>query len=261
MSAKGLIRLEHYDSPAVLKVGSGEQWATLRAVRFHGRPAHADQLHVDLWWCGVNIARDAGTYLYNGTEPWTNSLDRTSVHNTVLVDQMDQMERISRFLWLDQAQATVIQKTSTECAASHDGYKKRGVIHRRTLNAVEGQGFLVQELLEVLPGKSRTHKFCIHWLLPDWYYQIDGTALTLTHFQNKVRVTIYARKLDGHEQLKPMTLSLIRGGETLHGIFNSPIHGWESKTYAHKIPTLSYLVEYESSQSIEITTKWEFPHD
>ena len=38
------------------------------------RPSHADQLHLDLWWRGLNITQDAGTYLYNADSPWDNSL-------------------------------------------------------------------------------------------------------------------------------------------------------------------------------------------
>jgi hypothetical protein len=34
------------------KIGTTEMWGTLRSVHFHSRPAHADQLHVDLWWRG-----------------------------------------------------------------------------------------------------------------------------------------------------------------------------------------------------------------
>ena len=33
-----------------------------------------DQLHLDLWWRGLNIAQDAGTYLYNADPPWDNPL-------------------------------------------------------------------------------------------------------------------------------------------------------------------------------------------
>ena len=44
----------------------------LRCERFSGRPAHADQLHLDLWWREQNIALDAGTFQYNAAQPWEN---------------------------------------------------------------------------------------------------------------------------------------------------------------------------------------------
>ncbi|MBN1451222.1 MAG: hypothetical protein JW963_09425, partial [Anaerolineales bacterium] len=42
-----------------------DSWAYLRASTFPSRLGHMDQLHLDLWWRGLNIAQDAGTYLYN----------------------------------------------------------------------------------------------------------------------------------------------------------------------------------------------------
>ena len=52
-----------------------------------------DQLHFDLWWHGINVAQDAGTYLYNGEPPWDNPLVSTRVHNTITIDGRDQMTR------------------------------------------------------------------------------------------------------------------------------------------------------------------------
>lgn len=80
-----------------------QSWAMIRCVDYRDRPSQADQLHLDLWWRGINIACDAGTYLYNGEHPWNNGLTTISVHNTVTVDSKDQMTRASRFLWLDWA--------------------------------------------------------------------------------------------------------------------------------------------------------------
>ncbi len=76
-------------------------WAYLRATQFHSRLGHMDQLHFDLWWRGLNIARDAGTYLYNADPPWNNPLVVSTVHNTVTVDSRDQMTRGGRFITLD----------------------------------------------------------------------------------------------------------------------------------------------------------------
>jgi hypothetical protein len=87
-------------------LGDANSWAMIRAGRYARRPFQADQLHMDLWWHGINLARDAGTYLYNGPAPWNNGLAGTAVHNTVTVNQQDQMRRAGRFLWVDWAQAS-----------------------------------------------------------------------------------------------------------------------------------------------------------
>src|SRR5205823_5857128 len=86
----------------------GDSWALIHAPIYHERPLQADQLHVDLWWNRLNIACDAGTFMYNAPEPWNNALARTPVHNTVTVDALDQMTRVSRFTWLDWANSSHI---------------------------------------------------------------------------------------------------------------------------------------------------------
>ncbi len=126
-------------SPHVLRPGGGDAWAYLRVARFTSRPGHADQLHFDLWWRGLNLARDAGTYLYNAPTPWNNSLARTSVHNTVTLHGQDQMTWAGRFLWLDWAQGQVLSRESAadgsleQMTAYHDGYRRAGVIHQRSV--------------------------------------------------------------------------------------------------------------------------------
>src|SRR5690606_11166936 len=45
---------------------SEDSWLMVRCTDHKSRPHHADQLHVDFWWRGINLCCDAGTYLYNG---------------------------------------------------------------------------------------------------------------------------------------------------------------------------------------------------
>ncbi len=91
-------------TPHVLSAGDDLGWAYLRCAHFDSRPAHADQNHVDLWWKGINLAQDAGTYLYNTPAPWKNALMAACYHNTVTLENTDQMRRAGRFLYLDWAQ-------------------------------------------------------------------------------------------------------------------------------------------------------------
>ncbi len=101
-------------------------------------PSHADQLHVDLWWRSLNVAQDAGTYLYNADPPWDNNLTTAQVHNTVTVNGRDQFTRAGRFLYLDwfnayrrgilEADPAILQRTR----GRHWGYWRMGVRHART---------------------------------------------------------------------------------------------------------------------------------
>ena len=99
-------------------------WALIRAGRYTRRPFQADQLHVDLWWQGINLARDAWNIsLQRSRSPWNNGFARTAVHNTVTVDHHDQMRRAGRFLWVDWAQASGRAYSSSQSGSYADRLK------------------------------------------------------------------------------------------------------------------------------------------
>ncbi len=75
--------------------------AMLRAGPLQHRLAHADQLHVDVWMGGRNVALDAGSYRYTAPAPWRNVLAFEEAHNLPVVPGRPQARRVGRFFWLD----------------------------------------------------------------------------------------------------------------------------------------------------------------
>jgi hypothetical protein len=65
---------QSFAQAGVYTLRSPQGMAAIRCTDYRARPSHADQLHLDLWWRGQNIACDAGTYLYNGEGIWQNGL-------------------------------------------------------------------------------------------------------------------------------------------------------------------------------------------
>ena len=110
--------------------------AIIRCTDFKSRPSHADQMHLDLWLGNQNIAIDAGTYLYSGERIWRNGLAHASVHNTVTVDNKDQMNMVSRFTWTNWSKGKVLQHKDNFWQGEHDSYKP--VLHKRTVMSLEG---------------------------------------------------------------------------------------------------------------------------
>jgi len=247
--------IENTPSPAVKQLQKGDIRVLMRGVRFHGRPAHADQLHVDLWWQGENIAQDAGTYCYNCDPPWQNSLASTLVHNTVCVDDEEQMVRAGKFLWLRQAQAKWIQVESDRLCASQDGYRRMGISHRRTV-VLENEALpQVIDLLDFDNWKV-PHQVRVHWLLPDWEWILEETHLRLTHQDRGVVLNVKAESTAPEAASEVSEVSLIRAGTSLSGTRKAPTLGWISDTYGEKHAALSYSVQFIAQGGIKIISEF-----
>jgi hypothetical protein len=254
-------------SPAVQRLGDAGSWASLRCARFDGRPSHADQLHVELWWRGENLALDAGTYRYTASQPWDNALARTIVHNTVEIDEQDQMRRAGRFLWLDWAQAEVITPSPDAegkvLSAQHDGYARLGVLHRRTLEHSGSGHWKITDHLLPAPGRERSvngdmlHAFRLHWLLPDWPWSLDGSTLTLSPTGGgQARLSIYPLTPVGNPAWVGEPC-LVRAGESLAGAeLPLPILGWHAPTYGKKLPALSFYLPGRVRLPFILVSEW-----
>jgi hypothetical protein len=245
-----------------------DSWAYLRTAQFTSRPSHAEQLHLDLWWRGLNVARDAGTYLYNADPPWDNALTTTRVHNTVTVNGRDQMTRAGRFLYLDWVNAyrrgilaadpDVLQAIRGRFWNFRLGYRHT----RRAAVFADGHWRIEDELLPLrwVPFfvRFQPYSFRLHWLLPDWKWNLEtagsGVILRLESPHGPVRLSV---SVNGDGQV---SADLVRAGETVHGSGRAdPIRGWVSPTYGVKLPALSLAVEMKSPNEVQFVSEFIFP--
>ncbi len=245
------------ESPCVLRRPESDSWAYLRVARFSGRPGHADQLHLDLWWRGFNIALDPGTYHYNAPTPWENALARTAVHNTVTVEGQDQMTRAGRFLWLDWAQGRLAQWDGIQATAEHDGYSRLGVRHRRTVTAAEGERWTIRDDLLPLAGAA-VRQARVHWLVPDWPWEMaqqDGeTRLRLQSPHGWATLAVQA----GPPSMPAAALT--RGGAYVAGSGPAePTWGWRAAAYGQKEPALSFSVTITGALPLSFVSEWTLP--
>lgn len=197
-------------------------------------------LHVDVWWQGHNVALDAGTYSYNAPSPWDNPLAHTMYHNTVIVDNLDQMERAGRFLWLSWLKSRVLHRQRsyqghlTYWEGEHDGYRRLSdpVFHRRGILRLGDGSWLV---VDGLKGREM-HRYRLHWLFPDVPYEWDGArhlTLHLTAGRYYVQAAVMS---DGGDY------SLVRANE------ESP-RGWRAPYYSYREPALSLALTTEAEST------------
>jgi hypothetical protein len=260
----GLKETKHVvDSNAYLtdNLRSKNSWGYLRASSFKSRLSHMDQMHFDLWWRGLNVAQDAGTYLYNAAPPWDNPLVTSRVHNVLTMDGKEQMTRGGRFLVLDWANAfgrPVVdydEKILHKMKAYFTGWRRYGIAWERTVALYTDEFWEVQDRL--LNWWRRPHTYRLHWLLIDGKWKVESkegvTTLQVETSQGTVQlVTRYPSTF-------PVKISIVRAGEVVYGERNvQPYEGWVSRHYGEKSPALSFALELTSSYHTTITSEFSF---
>ncbi|MEI3800138.1 MULTISPECIES: heparinase II/III domain-containing protein [unclassified Chitinophaga] len=78
----------------------------LRCGNHRDRPSQADNLHLDIWYKNENLLMDAGSYKYNTDEETLRYFMGTASHNTVMLDNYDQMLKGPRFIWYNWSQCS-----------------------------------------------------------------------------------------------------------------------------------------------------------
>jgi hypothetical protein len=236
---------------AGLWIASGKRTrGFLRAANFTSRPAHSDQLHLDLWWGGNNVIRDSGTYLYSGDSPWNNGLAGAVCHNGPVVDDEEPMQKAGRFLWLNWSRASVIHhrrspdNTIEVLVSEQDGYQSKNVLVQRTLlRAGDTHWIIVDDLFGAGEHSLRTG-----WLFPDLAWRRKAGQVSLEHPAGEIKCDV-----EGAEK----KMGLFRSGQCLEGelqTVHSNLLGWYSPSYAVREPALFVAAQISGKLPLRITT-------
>ena len=218
-----------------------DTFAMTRCGAFRHRPGQPDMLHVDLWWRGHNVAIDAGTFSYSEGGEAAQALVRTAAHNTVTVDGADQMDRYGRFLWFPWIAGRVVQ--SREAAGEieywegeHDGYRRRGVRHRRGIVRIASSAWLIVDRLDA----PQPHRYRLHWLMPDGPHAWDAA-----------RRAVELQFRDGDYLIQVASAGAPAAGEIVRAAADGS--GWRCRYYYSREPALSFTVNAHAAKQLFVT--------
>lgn len=219
----------------VARGNSPSFFGAFRCGTLRDRFSQIDMLHVDIWWKGLNVLVDGGTYRYNAADPWHDHFMRTSSHNTVKVDGRDQMLHYRRFKVLYWTKAQLLgfrdDPEWTLIEGEHYGYRRHTgacVHHRSLLHVKDGLWIVVDQL-----AGAGTHKAQLQWLGGSFPYEValDGNGMTLK--TPKGAFDVRAFTADG----RPMAGDVQAGVEPAGG--REP-RGWLSRYYGERIAVPSF---------------------
>ncbi|MEQ1936457.1 MAG: heparinase II/III-family protein, partial [Fimbriimonadaceae bacterium] len=184
----------------------GDWLATVRCHTYKDRPAHADMLHVDLWYSNEPIFIDGGTYSYNDPDGMGDYFKSTEAHNCVMVSCASQMIKGSRFLWLDWTKSKLLDLRGAresrrgtgggssprgsltdvepyEFDGEHFGYRSRfGVTHRRHVTLERTYAQIVDTLICNRPGQ-KSQIMQVTWRSPLKIVEIDENTFAVGNYK------------------------------------------------------------------------------
>jgi asparagine synthase (glutamine-hydrolysing) len=227
----------------VLRSNDEGTFATFRCSSLRDRFSQIDMLHVDLFWRGLNVLVDGGSFQYNAAERWHAHFLRTESHNTVQVDGTDQMLHHRRFKTINWTQARMLRFFDAGdwslAEGEHYGYQRiaSDIIHRRAVLHGKDDLWVVIDHL----GGEGLHQARLHWLMGDFSheYSPEQGCLGLKTPQGLFTTTV----IDSRG--RPLA------GDVVVGQSEHP-RGWHSRYYGEKKPVPSLAVE----RQVELPITW-----
>ncbi len=211
--------------------------AMIRCASYRHRPYEADNLHLTISISGQPVLIDAGTYLYNAPDEWRRYFAGTGAHNTIQIDQLDQMRRGRRWLWHNWTRSEVvlcdIDNDTPHFAGKH--FSHEPLMHQRDVWVRNGTCFV----RDTVTGDGRKHIFRLHWQLAD---------LDLTARSNGGDILVK----DGESLRLACHATLPGEGDWVRGA-DDQCRGWVSPTYGVRCPAWSFALEVEGESVTFLT--------
>ncbi|MBI2824143.1 MAG: alginate lyase family protein [Planctomycetia bacterium] len=224
-------RPAHFSAPVggYYTTSGPRSWAFTRVHAYRDRPHQADMLHVDLWYDGVNVLADGGSFHYYAQPPWQHFFESTAAHNTVEIDGRDQMDRGPSFLWFHWTQAKLLAfETSADGRASflageHYGYLRLSgrLVHRRSIARILDAYVIIDDILG-----AGSHDVALRWRLHPAGWQEQQGAWHARAGDQAIALRVIA---------PPAFATRHHGGQA-----EPQPEGWQSRYYAEReaVPTL-----------------------
>ena len=219
-------------------------WAMTRCHTYRNRPAQADMLHLDLWWQGVNVLRDSGSFSYfDPKEQWNLYFISTSSHNTVVVDGVDQMIKGPRFRWFSLLKSHFIrhvQQGQIEIwQGEHYGYQRLPcrATHRRTICRLGDDYWLIFDDI-IGKGQADVELF---WHLADFPCRLEDKTIKMDVDGKEVRLFVESTS-------RSINIRLERGLDGRERM------GWQSLYYGQRTPAPTTCASVNETLPVRFVT-------
>lgn len=200
----------------------------IRCGNHKDRPSQADNLHLDVWYKGQNILLDAGSYKYNTDEETLKYFMGTASHNTLMLDDYDQMKKGSRFIWYHWTQCKKVFYEETESIYNFKAsifafnHVSKNIIHQREIIKIKGEPkWVIKDSITNKPSEISMKQL---WHLPLQHLPVKWKSVNENNDEIKVDITQgFVSELYGKKDLSEMIIFPTVGNKI---ITEFEIEGW-----------------------------------
>jgi len=175
--------IKTYSQGGIITIMDSDSFTFFKCAKYKDRPAHADNMHLDIWVDGVNYLRDSGTYKYNTDKQLINYFAGTRGHNSLMINAENQMKKGPRFIWYNWTREAQLNGDNQGEAFTLTGKAKmfptvgngKGLWHNREI--VKSEGELNWTVLDSVKDKESNDELHQIWHPhPDFLDMISMSA-------------------------------------------------------------------------------------
>lgn len=193
---QGIIK---FDKGGYYLIRDEKSFTFLRAGSHKDRPSQADNLHLDVWEGGENFLIDGGSYKYNDADKeLVRYFIGTKSHNTVMLDNYDQMLKGGRFVWLYWTQLEDIKLEENESYYIIDAtisafrHLEKKCKHRRVIKKEKKSNYWIIEDFIYANSKYKMKQIWHTQSNLSCYLKFDATTSKNDNLQNVQRKCWYS---------------------------------------------------------------------
>jgi hypothetical protein len=152
-------------------IRDNDSLTTIRCGSYKDRPAQADALHLDIWYKGINVLFDPGTYKYNTDAKYIHFYHGTGGHNSLTIGDHNQMKKGLRFVWNYWTQAVEHRMKDSQSAYEFEGKIKafrevgKNIVHHRKV--IKYKGLSKWTVIDKISGYTGKEPIIQHWNISD----------------------------------------------------------------------------------------------
>lgn len=245
-----------FDASGYYTLRSEESWAMIRCHSYRDRQHQCDGLHLDLWWRGLNVLTDAGSYQYYVPENkrLEHYFKSTAAHNVVEIDGVDPLTPASRFLWLPWTRARERHFNAGEQMQYFEGelydYERRPwrtLLRRAVVCLPLGTWLIVDDLIG-----AGSHTATLRWHMADVPVTLDPAAgmCRLDTPQGVLSLGVASAYGAAATDPRRSRFEILRGVES-----QERVQGWKSLYYGEKTEQPTLEVEFQYQSTLRIVTQ------